>query len=242
MASGPLALTVLLFVWELFKNWLFIFISPLHKLDLLWTIVPIWLSWFFAEFFQEKRSTSFGNAISNGVIPIFIGIDWIRYLTNMLIAHTIKFSYLLIVKYTLSVFIIAYGLSIILFGIKAKQFVHYYGRIREVTYVLVMFSPIIYNIIEFNWNFLLGVVVFFPVYYFLIELINRIVPSPKIYQYDEGPQPGQQSEYGVKAPTNLGTPTTNLLGPHFTPGLKTSQIHQHHQVTRPEQTGRHDRK
>lgn len=242
MASGPLALTVLLFVWELFKNWLFIFISPLHKLDLLWTIVPIWLSWFFAEFFQEKRSTSFGNAISNGVIPIFIGIDWIRYLTNLLTAHTIKFSYILVVKYALSGFIIAYGLSIILFGIKAKKFVRYYGRIREVTYVLVMFSPIIYNIIEFNWNFLLGVVVFFPLFYYLIELINRIVPSPKIYQYDEGPQPGQQSEYGIKAPTDLRSPTANLPGSHFNPGLKNPSIHPPNLVTRLKHLGRHDRK
>ena len=81
---------------------------------------------------------------------------------------------------------IIYGFSIIIFGIKTKEFVHIYGRIREVTYVFVMFSPIMYGIIELNWKFLLAILLFFPVYYFFIEMIDRLTPNPKVYDLDEG--------------------------------------------------------
>ena len=52
------------YLWSLFLVWGGILIAPVLNPSLLWIIVPVWLSWFFAEFFQEKKSTSFGNAIS----------------------------------------------------------------------------------------------------------------------------------------------------------------------------------
>jgi len=210
MAFWSVILTGLIFLWELFKDWLALFISPFKNPEILWIIIPIWISWFFAEFFQEKKGTSFGNAISNGIIPIFIGIDWTRYLTNQLTTNIIKWSYIVIIKYSLSGLMIIYGFSIVFFGIKARQFVHFYGRIREVTYVLLVFSPIVYNIVELNWKFLLGIVLFFPLYYYLIEFINRQTPNPKIYQYDEGQQPGQQSAWKLNASSNFRKPPYKL--------------------------------
>lgn len=207
MAFLETTVVVLLFLWDLFKDWLLIFISPFKKPEMFWIIIPIWISWFFAEFFQEKKGTSFGNAISNGVIPLFVGIDWGRYITSQLTAHLAKFSYIIAVKYAICLIAIAYGLSIIIFGIKARQFVHFYGRIREVTYILVMFSPIVYGIIELNWKFLLSIVLFFPLFYYLIEIIDRMLPTPKIYEYDKGQQEtsisGLGSDFNLPSSSNI---------------------------------------
>jgi len=186
MAFLEAIVIALLFIWELFKNWLYIFIAPISKPEMFWIIIPIWVSWFFAEFFQEKKGTSFGNAISNGVIPLFVGIDWTRYLTNLVASQSVTINYVIFVKFFLCAAVIIYGFSVIIFGIKAKGFVQFYGRIREVTYVLIMFSPIIYGIVYLNWKFILGIFLFFPIYYFFIEMIDRITPTPKIYDLDDG--------------------------------------------------------
>jgi hypothetical protein len=180
-----LILNVLLFVWDLLKEWLFLFISPIRKLEILWIIVPIWLSWFFSEFFQEKKGTSFGNAISNGVVPFFVGLDWARFITNSLKDGTSAFSYIIVIKYFFCLLVVLYGISIIILGIKATKFVQFYGRIRETTYILLVFSPIIYGIVDISWKFLFTTILFFPLFYYLVELIDRIVPDPKIYEYNE---------------------------------------------------------
>jgi len=188
---------ILLPLWELLKNWLYIFIAPINKPEMFWIIIPIWVSWFFAEFFQEKKGTSFGNAISNGVIPLFVGIDWTRYLTNLVASHSVTINYVIWVKFFLCAAVIIYGFSVIIFGIKAKGFVHFYGRIREVTYVLIMFSPIIYGVVYLNWKFILGIFLFFPIYYYIIEMIDRITPTPKIYDLDDGKSNDPFSSQGL---------------------------------------------
>ena len=186
MTFWSATLTVLLYVWDALKEWLYIFISPMENLEILWIIIPIWINWFFSEWFQEKKGTSFGNAISNGAVPLYIGIDWTRHLTRLVTAGTLEFSLMLVLKYLLCVVAILYGFSIIFFGIRAKKFIHFYGRIRETTYVMVVFSPVIYGIINLSWKFLLLIIIFFPVYYYFIELLAKYTPDPRIYKFDKG--------------------------------------------------------
>ena len=68
-------ISLMLMLWELFTYWLFVFISPYKNFDVLWIIIPVWVAWIFADYFQEKSSTSFGNAISNGIVPVFVALD-----------------------------------------------------------------------------------------------------------------------------------------------------------------------
>lgn len=185
MAIWNIILTALLFVWDLFKQWLLIFISPKENFEILWIIIPIWLGWFFAEFYQEKKGTSLGNAISNGGVMLWVGIDWIRYLLRMITNKAIIFDFLTASKFALSVLVLGIGLFIVIEGIKTKRFVHFVGRIRETTYVLVMFSPIIYGIIQPTWRTILAVVVFAPLFYYFIEFIDKFLPTPKVYKKDE---------------------------------------------------------
>ncbi len=173
------------FIWSLLQIWLSAFYVSFTNSETIWIIIPIWLSWFFAEFFQEKKGTSFGDAISNGVVPFWVGIDWIRQLTFQLTSNEISFSWLIFVKYLISVLILIYGFIIIAFGIKGKDFIKYIGRIREVTYILVVLTPFIYGLITPNYKYFLGIVIFFPIFYFIIEFVDQLTPEPAIYKKEK---------------------------------------------------------
>jgi hypothetical protein len=184
MSLWTVVLNVLAYVLHLILSWLGLFVTPFHKLELLWIIIPIWFSWFFAEVFQEKEGTSFGNAISNGVVPFFVGIDWTRFLLRSLADNTLSWDITAFFKFTLCFLVFVYGISVIVFGIKAKQFVHYFGRIRDITYVLLVFSPVIYGVTEMNWEYFLIILLFFPVWYYLIEWLDKKIPSPLAVRKD----------------------------------------------------------
>ena len=82
----------------------------------------------------------------------------------------------------LSLFVFIYGVIIIVYGIRTKRFIHLIGRIREISYVLIMFTPIVYGVIELNLYVLSTILVFSLPFYSLIEFINYKVPDPGTYK------------------------------------------------------------
>ena len=85
-------------------------------------------------------------------------------------------------KFFLALTVFAYGIFVIIAGIKIHSIVFYIGKIRWVTYILVMFTPIIYNGVKLDFYTLLAIIIFFPLYYGLIEIFDRITPEPKVYR------------------------------------------------------------
>ena len=168
-------------LWHLFLHWLSIFAAPVKEPEMFWIIIPIWINWFFTEFFMEKHGTTFGNAIGNGVIPILASLDWTRYLYRLLSDGIIYFTFGIFLKFLLTLCVFVYGIFVIIAGIKIKKIVFYIGRIRWVTYVLLMFTPIIYNVQKMNFYTILAIVLFFPLYYWVIEIFDRITPEPRVY-------------------------------------------------------------
>lgn len=167
------------FFMDLFMTWLSIFAAPFKEPEMLWIIIPLYLSWIFTDLFQEKRHTSFGNAISNGVVILWVGIDWIRYIVRQLNATDLLMSTVTIGKIVLSVGTSLYGIMIIVFGIQAKEFIHWYGRIRVTSYLLIMFSPLIYGVIPLSFEYILAIFVFFPVFFFIVTALAKIIPDSK---------------------------------------------------------------
>ncbi len=168
-------------LWSLFLIWISIFIAPFRNPEVLWILIPIYLFWIFTEIYQEKRKTSFGNAISNGAVVLWVGIDWTRYLIRQL-GTDMSLGFDFYSKIALSIFVFVYGVVIILYGIKVKRFIPRIGRIREITYVLIMFTPIIYGVVKLNFQTISAIVLFFLPFYFIIEFINRKVPDPSTYE------------------------------------------------------------
>ena len=174
--------SIFLPVLNLFLDWLSIFAAPFKQPEMFWIIIPIWVNWFFTEFFIEKYGTSFGNAIGNGVIPILASVDWTRYLYRLLSEGIIELTFGVFLKFSLSAFVFGYGIFVIIAGIRIKRIVFYLGRIRWITYVLIMVTPIIYNVIKFNLRTFFVMVLFFPLYYWVIEVFDRITPEPRVYR------------------------------------------------------------
>ena len=148
-----------------------------------WIIIPIWINWFFTEFYQEKKGTDFGNAVSNGAIAILAPIDWTRYVFRLLNEGQIIFTFNIFLKFFVSLAVFGYGAFVIIAGIKIKKIVFFIGKIRWITYILVMFTPIVYNVIKMDLYTLFTILLFFPLYYWVIEIFDRITPEPRVYSH-----------------------------------------------------------
>ena len=172
------------FLWQLITTFGSLITAPFQNFDMLWIIVPVYLNWVFTEIYQEKHGTSLGNAISNGVVALWVGIDWARTSVNFFMDVKPTWSALLL-KLLISLTMVAYGLVIIVWGIKAKKTTRLIGRIREVTYFTFIFTPIIYGAIGLDWMIFLTAIIFFPIFYFLVELLLRFVPNPTTYEEEE---------------------------------------------------------
>ena len=45
-----------------------------------------------------------------------------------------------------------------------------------------MITPIVYNVIKFDFQTFLAIALFFPLYWWVIEIFDRITPEPRVYQ------------------------------------------------------------
>lgn len=173
------------YVWELFKLWLHtMFVTPIQTTNMLWLLVPVWLAWIFAEFFQEKVGTSMGNAISNAVIILWGSIDCSRQTVKLISEKIITGIWDMIARFGLIAALFVYGGIIILLGWRGNRIIKKIGRVRIVTYVFAMFVPIFYNAIPFSLEHIIATILFFPIFYGVIELIDRFTPNPKAVEAD----------------------------------------------------------
>ncbi len=175
---------ILDFFISAFKDWLSLFMAPVHNWDMLWILIPVYLGWAFTEFYQEKKGTSYGNAVSNGIIVLWVGVDWTRNTFNL--AMSAGFSNLLLTKFFISALMFAYGLLIIVHAMGARASSFYIGKIRLVSYIIIMFTPLFYDVVHLTFSVLFAIIVFFPIYYLVIELIDMVIPDPKALTEDIG--------------------------------------------------------
>ncbi len=162
------------YVWSLFLYWLsMMFVFPFRDLEVLWILLPVWLNLIFTDFFQERRGASLGNAITNGIVQAWVGVDWMRFLWRTYPGA----SWLLALKVFICLLVLVHGVSIVIQSLKHNKSVQAWGRVRVTSYVMIMLSPIVYNIVQPSLYYLLAAVVYFPVFYYFLELIERFVPD-----------------------------------------------------------------
>ncbi len=176
--------SILLYFWGLLKAWGLLFAAPFTNLETLWIIIPTYLNWIFAEFFQEKKGTSLGNAISNATIVLWVAIDWSRTSTRFFLNNTIS-KWHLAGNVATSVLVFLYGFWIVYEGVKGKNITHYIGRVRVVTYIILMITPLIYSTAIPLTKAVISIILFFPIFYLIIELFDRFLPDPASIKEDE---------------------------------------------------------
>lgn len=191
-------LDIVLYLWELFKTWIYtLVVIPFKEPQLLWLLIPVWLSGAFAEFFQEKTGTSMGNATSNATVVLWGSIDWTRQTVSLLSQKVIGGFGNLFLRFLFIAVVFFYGFFIVVFGIKGNKIIKKIGRVREVTYVIAIFTPVLYGVMTLTANHIISAVLFFPLFYGVIELIDKITPNPEPVKED--------LEEGKEAGGSLGT-------------------------------------
>ena len=163
---------------------LFIF-GPMKNLDVFYILVPVYINWFVNDYYQERKETKLGNAAANGFTAIWVGIDWVRTMTTRATTSIIKVPIgwntpflLLVFKFIISLAMIGYGLTIMRYAISGNLIAKKIGRIREVSYLAIVFTPIIYLLVPLDGLSLMTILLFFPVWYFFGEHLMQALPVP----------------------------------------------------------------
>lgn len=73
----------------------------------------------------------------------------------------------------------AYGLLIIYNGMKGRHPAVLLGRVKEISYLMITFSPIVYGLVPLSWDAVIAIILFFPVLYGITEIMDRVLPAPK---------------------------------------------------------------
>jgi hypothetical protein len=166
------------YILTILQAWISLIVAPIKDTNMLWVVIPIYLTWIFTEFFQEKKGTSLGNATSNSVVVLWAAIDWSRTSVN-LFKDSLITIWNLIFKIFLSLVIICYGIIIVMEGMKGKSITMVIGRIRVVTYIVLMMTPLVYGTVNWSLTVIIAAVIIFPVFYYFVELIDKYTPDPK---------------------------------------------------------------
>ncbi len=150
-----------------------ILVAPIKNPELLWIVIPIYINWIATDYFQERKGTDFGNAITNGIVTLWVGVDWLRQLSQNFVLDLAFLS-----KIALCVLLLIYSLLIIFESAKAKKIAHYIGRVREVSYFMLVLTPIVYGVIDVDKITIFAIILFFPIWYLIGEAIDRALPAP----------------------------------------------------------------
>ncbi|MCX6775020.1 MAG: hypothetical protein NTY99_02935 [DPANN group archaeon] len=166
-------MAVMAILWEIVSRFGSILGAPLKQPDMLWILLPIYLNWVFTDYFQERKGTDFGNAITNGVVTLWVGLDWARQSIK-----DVVFNAAFATRILICVFFAIYGLIIMVESARAKPIAHYIGRVREISYFAIVATPIFYGVIEINLITIAAILLFFPIWYGIGEAFDRLLPAP----------------------------------------------------------------
>jgi len=148
--------------------------APLNDFDVLWTLIPVYITFLIIEYLQNTDETeSFSNPVINGFTSVWVGMSWIKYL----IQNPVDLTIYLVMRWFLALMIVIYGLLIVIWALKENDLVHYIGRVREVTYIVVMLTPIFYGFVELTFLTLLAMILFFPIYWLTLDYLLKKLPK-----------------------------------------------------------------
>ncbi len=145
--------------------------APVFSFEVLWTLIPVYIAWVISELtFRTSRNT-FESAFSNGLSGLWVGLSWSRYLIEQGIVLE---SF---IKTMLSVFMIFYGLSVMIEAAMARKAAKVWGNNREFSFLAILLTPFIYGLLEFNLVTLLAGITLFMLFCLLFIILRQVVPE-----------------------------------------------------------------
>jgi len=155
---------------SLFQAFSTIFISTLTNVEIIWVTYPVYITWFAMEFLVERKELRYSHSLANSIIFSWVSIDWLRhlYLDNELNDYN---------KLIITLFFLFLSLFILIASIKRKKIAKILGKTGFFSYFQIMFTPLIYGIIEFNYIDFLSIIIFFPLIYITVYVIDKLLPE-----------------------------------------------------------------
>jgi hypothetical protein len=155
---------------SIFQAFSTIFISTLTNVEIIWVTYPVYITWFAMEFLVERKELRYSHSLANSIIFSWVSIDWLRhlYLDNELNDYN---------KLIITLFFLFLSLFILITSIKRKKIAKILGKTGFFSYFQIMFTPLIYGIIEFNYIDFLSVIIFFPLIYITVYVIDKLLPE-----------------------------------------------------------------
>jgi len=148
-----------------------ILVAPFFNFEVLWTLIPVYVAWTISELTFRKSRRSFESAFGNGLSGLWVGISWSRYLIEQGIVLQ---SFL---KTLFSIFMIFYGLSVMIEAALAKKAAKLWGKNREFSFLSILVTPFIYGVLDFSITTLFASVSLFSLLWLLFIMLKRIVPE-----------------------------------------------------------------
>jgi len=179
---------ILTAAWEPFKivffRGLFLLVSFIKDWTMVFVLIPVYLNWFASDYFQERERTEFRNAITNGILGCWVGVEWIRV---SLVVHNAEPNTLLLTgKIIISLVMFAYAILVIKESAGGKSIAHIIGRAREISFLAIMITPIIYNVVPLEWITILAIILLLPMIYGVVEFVEfTILPEPAFLKKQE---------------------------------------------------------
>jgi len=155
---------------SLFQAFLTIFISTLTNVEIIWVTYPVYITWFSMEFLVERKEVKYSHSLANSIIFSWVSIDWLRHLY---LHHELNDYNKLII----TLFFLFLSLFILIAAIKRKRIAKILGKTGFFSYFQIMFTPLIYGIIEFNYIDFLSIIIFFPLIYITVYVIDKLLPE-----------------------------------------------------------------
>ncbi|MCG2868972.1 MAG: hypothetical protein L7H07_02785 [Candidatus Nanopusillus sp.] len=155
---------------SIFQAFSTIFISTLTNVEIIWVTYPVYITWFAMEFLVERKELRYSHSLANSIIFSWVSIDWLRhlYLDNELNDYN---------KLIITLFFLFLSLFILIASIKRKKIAKIFGKTGFFSYFQIMFTPLIYGIIEFNYIDFLSIIIFFPLIYITVYVIDKLLPE-----------------------------------------------------------------
>jgi hypothetical protein len=155
---------------SLFQAFSTIFVSTLTNVEIIWVTYPVYIVWFSMELFIERIRFTYGHSLANSIIFSWVSVDWLRHIY----LHHEFDNYN---KLILTIFFLSLSIFTLIASIKRKKIAKVLGRTGSFAYFQIMFTPFIYGIIEFTYINFLAVIIFYPLMYFAVYVIDRLVPE-----------------------------------------------------------------
>jgi large-conductance mechanosensitive channel len=184
----------------LFQAFLTIFISTLTNIEIIWITYPVYITWFAMEFLVERKEFRYSHSLANSIIFSWVSIDWLKhlYLNNELNDYN---------KLIITLLFLFLSLFILISSIKRKKIAKLLGKTGFFSYFQIMFTPFIYGTIEFNYINFLSVIIFFPLIYMAIYVIDKLVPE---FVEEEEKEFEEENEENIEEEDNDSFAESNL--------------------------------